>query len=187
MTKKVSVTWPASVGSGIRRKKLGDFALVRAEPILTEHNVGGADPFGKVWAVRSIIVMVLALAGFLWLVLDSHRRADDLFARERAIPAELIQRAQRGVGGDQEALGYRFFWTPGGELDPVLIAGPIEAGRTGVRWFATLDGTKIYEYDPTVFKAPPAGPNPRPMQKFLSVPAKHRSKSLRPPGWRPLH
>ena len=99
------------VGSGIRRKRLGDFALVRAAPILIEHNVGRAHPFGKVWAVRSIIVMVLALAGFFWLVLDSHLRADDLLAREQAIPAELIQRAQRGVSEGHEALGYRFFWT----------------------------------------------------------------------------
>ena len=130
--------------------------------------------------------MVLALAAFGWLVIASHRRADDLALREEAVPAQLLERAQRGVADRDEALGYSFTWTAGGEWEPILIAGPVKAGRTGVRWFATRDGHEVFEYDPTVFSASSSGPNPRPIQKYLSVPADQRSKSQRPAGWRPL-
>ena len=131
--------------------------------------------------------MVLALAGFLWMVLDSHRRAEDLLAHEAPIPHEMRERAQQGVAAEAQARGYRFFWTEGGEWEPVLIARPVEAGRTGVRWFATRTGEEIYEYDPTVFSMPRRGLNPRPIQKYLSVPERRRDQTPLPAGWRPLH
>jgi len=137
-------------------------------------------------AVRAILLMVLGLAAFAAAMLLPHRKAVDLEARESVIPQELSVRALRGAGPPEDALGYRFRWIEPGEFEPVLVAGPLEYGETGVRWFATRDGREIYEYDPTLFVAGSKGPPTRDLQKYLSLPEGQRSKSVGPFGWKPL-
>jgi len=137
-------------------------------------------------AVRAILLMVLGLAAFLAAVLLPHRQADELAAREAAIPPEIAVRAALGVKPPTEVHGYRFRWTAALEFDPLLVAGPLEYGKTGVRWFATRDGRAIYEYDPTLFVAGAKGPNTRDLQKYLSLPEGQRPKSVRLFGWKLL-
>jgi hypothetical protein len=137
-------------------------------------------------AVRAILVMVLGLTAFAAAMLLPHRKAVELQALEDGIPHELSARALRGVEPPADALGYRFRWIESGEFEPLLVAGPLEFGETGVRWFATRDGVAIYEYDPTLFAAGPKGPNTHDLQKYVSLPEGERSKSVGPFGWKLL-
>jgi len=130
--------------------------------------------------------MVLGLAAFGAAMLNPHRQAAKLEAMETPIPPELSARAARGPAAPADAHGYRFAWTERGEYEPVLIAGPLEYGSTGIRWFATRDGLAIFEYDPTLFVAGSKGPPTRDLQKYLSLPKRERSKTATPFGWKPL-
>jgi len=137
-------------------------------------------------AVRAILLMVFGLAAFVAAMLLPHRQAVQLRSLETPIPHELAVRAGRGMEPPAEALGYRFTWIEAGEYEALLVAGPLEFGGTGVRWFATRDGKEIYEYDPTLFVAGSNGPATRDLQKFVSLPVRQRSKSDRPFGWKRL-
>jgi len=136
--------------------------------------------------VRAILLMVLGLAAFAAAMLLPHRQAVRLRALEDPIPHELSARASSGFAAPAEALGYRFTWMEPGEHPAVLLAGPIELGETGVRWFATRDGREVFEFDPTLYALGSTGPPTHDLQKFLSLSVRERSKNAPIFGWKPL-
>ena len=138
--------------------------------------------------MRSLLVMALAIVGFIFIVIEPHRRASFLLESEDQALTELRARA-RGPAETQPATvgGYSFRWEFGGSDSNVLIARPTTPGESGARWFATVDGERIFEYDPALFGAGPAGPRTESMVQFLSLPASQQTLSTRPPGWKPLH
>jgi len=131
--------------------------------------------------VRSLVVLILALAGFAYLAAAPHRHAVKLLAAEDRAVDELRARAQRpAFEGVAEAAGYEFRWAE----SSVLLARP---ATTGVRWFATTDGEVIYEFDPTLFQSGPAGPATEPMVQYLLLKPGERTLGARPPGWKHLN
>lgn len=128
--------------------------------------------------MRSLLVMILGLAGFGYFVVQPHRHARSLLAAEERAIDELRAQAHRPpYQGPREADGYEFHWAESG----VLLARP---ARTGVRWFATADGESIYEFDPTLFQSGPSGPDPEPMVQYLLLKPGDRTLASRPPGWK---
>jgi len=128
--------------------------------------------------------MIIGLAGFSYLAMRPHQHAQDLLSNERAALAELRTRAQSADRPGPAAVGgYEFSW----QKQRVLIARPVRAGETGVRWFATADGALIYEFDPALFKSGSSGPPTRSMVEYLSMRESQRTKSSRPPGWKRLN
>lgn len=139
--------------------------------------------------MRALVLMIIGLAGFSYLAMRPHSHAQDLLSSERAALAELRTRARStdAKSADRPAPaavgGYEFSW----QKQRVLIARPVHAGETGVRWFATADGALIYEFDPAVFKSGPSGPPTRSMVEYLSMRESQRTESTRPPGWKRLN
>ncbi|MHC4847683.1 MAG: hypothetical protein ACYTEG_04435 [Planctomycetota bacterium] len=134
--------------------------------------------------MRALVLMIVGLAGFSYLALRPHQQAQELLSSERAAVAELRTRARSADRPAPAAVGgYEFSW----QKQRVLIARPVRAGETGVRWFATADGALIYEFDPALFKSGSSGPPTRSMVEYLSMRENLRTESTRPPGWKRLN
>ena len=150
--------------------------------------MGRPQGFGKVDPVRALVLMIIGLAGFSYIAVRPHRHAQELLSSERAALAELRTRARSADRPAPAAVGgYEFSWEFSRQKQRVLIARPVRAGETGVRWFATADGALIYEFDPALFKSGSSGPPTRSMVEYLSMRESLRTESTRPPGWKRLN
>jgi hypothetical protein len=135
--------------------------------------------------VRPLILLLLAAALFVGFVVVNHRRAAVQLDNE----AKVLQRVRQIASGPGretfEELGYRFAWLQGADLPTLLVAGPLVRGQGGVRWFATIDGREVFEFDTVIFATHGAEPETEELRRYLAQPAPEREKQ-RPAGWRPV-
>ena len=104
---------------------------------------------------------------------------------EVQVPARIRLEGKRGVQRDlPEMDGYAYGWIEGEDEKPLLIARPLTPGRTGARWFVTLDGVEVYEFDATLFQADDKGPATVAIRRFLSQAPDKRSGKSAPTGWK---
>ena len=126
-----------------------------------------------------------AVVGFVGFVVMTHRDAARLAEREEAALHRLRDIAASPPGEGFQAGRYHFAWLHGAGGASLLLAGPVEPGKDGLRWFAT-DGKTVYEFDSAVRAIPSTGPGTRGLRAYLSrSPERRREKDL-PTGWRPL-
>lgn len=133
--------------------------------------------------VRWLVLIIVAVASFAAYLLWIHGSADSLVAAERDVPAHLRALASQTARETREEKGYRFEWLRGGELPDVLVASPAEHGETGVRWFATVDGREVYQYDPVLFRAPENRPDLAALRRYLALDPDQRQHRGLPGGW----
>ncbi|MHC4819455.1 MAG: hypothetical protein ACYTF8_15530 [Planctomycetota bacterium] len=133
--------------------------------------------------MRWLILIILAVASFAAYLLWIHAGADALVAAERDVTVRLRALATETPREAREEHGYRFEWIEGQELPDVLVASPAEHGETGVRWFATVDGRAIYQYDPVLFRAPDNRPDLRALRRYLALEPDQRQHRPLPGGW----
>lgn len=137
--------------------------------------------------MRSLVVLFLAATGFVAFGVRVHQRADRTMEAEAKVPARIRLEGKRGVQTDLPPRdGYVYEWIEGENQEPILTARPIQPGRTGARWFVTLDGIEVYEFDTTLFQADDDGPATVPIRRFLEQPLKKREGSSAPTGWKPV-
>jgi len=130
--------------------------------------------------VRSLVILVVALAGFAFIVAEPHKRAQALLESEEAALAEIRARGRAAPrDGVDFAAGYEFRWAE----SAVLLARPRDSGS---RWFATADGEEVYEYDPALFQTGRDGVSTGPMVRYLLLRSTDRPAASRPPGWKPV-
>jgi hypothetical protein len=133
--------------------------------------------------VRWLVLIIVAVASFAAYLLWIHGSADTLVAAEREVSVRLRALASETTREAREEKGYRFEWISGQELPAVLVASPAEHGETGVRWFATVDGREVYQYDPVLFRAPENRPDLGALRRYLALdPDQRRHRGL-PGGW----
>ncbi len=133
--------------------------------------------------MRWLVLTVLAVASFAAYLLWIHGSAEALVATEREVCVRLRALAKEGTRAAREEHGYRFAWVEGRELPPVLVASPAVHGETGVRWFATVDGDEIYQYDPVLFRAARNRPDVAVLRRHLALSAEQRRHRPLPTGW----
>lgn len=133
--------------------------------------------------MRWLVLTVLAVASFAAYLLWIHGSAGELVANEREICERLRALAKEDTRASREEHGYRFTWVEGQELPPVLVASPAVHGETGVRWFATVDGDPIYQYDPVLFRAAGNRPDVVVLRRYLALSAEQRRNRRLPTGW----
>ncbi len=68
-----------------------------------------------------------------------------------------------------------------GDLPAVLVGRPVE-GR-GHRWFATLDGREVFQFDTIQTAAPNDSPDVTALRRWLAQQAERRSERPPPSGW----
>jgi hypothetical protein len=137
--------------------------------------------------VRSVAVLILAVAGFVLFSIRTHHRSDVAIEAEAKVPAQIRLEGKRGVQPNlPEKNGYAYEWIESEGEDEVAIlrARPTEPGRTGAIWFVTIDGIEVYEFDATLFQADAQGPPTTPIRRFLSQPSDQRDADKAPTGWK---
>lgn len=133
--------------------------------------------------MRSILIVALAAVAFGAFMLVTHRRADDILAREERALARLRKLGAAGPAAASEQGGYRFEWRTAGNLPPVLVAQPLRHGEDGYRWFVTRDGAGFYEYDTVVHRARQNRPDVDALRRHLALPEADAEEARMPFGW----
>ena len=141
---------------------------------------------GKVGRLRSLLVLLAGIGGFLALSLHTHRVSSNIEESESKVPERIRAYARQGAELDVEEDGYRYAWDRSVKGVDILVARPVELGRTGARAFATPDGVHVFEFDPTLFTAPPEGPPVAPLRRYFALPKERLEKTDPPVGWKPV-
>ena len=133
--------------------------------------------------MRWLVLIIVAVASFAAYLLWIHGSADALVATEREVLGRLRALATETPHETREENGYRFEWIEGQALPGLLVAAPAEHGETGVRWFATVDGKAIYQFDPVLFRAPQNRPDLGALRRYLALDPDQRQHRPLPGGW----
>jgi hypothetical protein len=133
--------------------------------------------------VRSLAILLAAAAVFLAYLVAAHTRANRALAGEEAALARLEELVRLGPRPELVEGGYRFAWLEGNDLPSLLVASPVRAGRDGVRWFATVDGTRIYEFDTVRYRAPAGAPRTDRLRFHVALDPADRERTRPPTGW----
>lgn len=152
-------------------------------PKITCKNGRGPKRRGYHARVRWLVLTIVAVASFAAYLLWIHGGANALVAGEREVCARLHALAKEKTREARVESGYRFAWVAGRELPAVLVASPVEYGETGVRWFATVDGDAIYQYDPVLFRAADHHPDVTRLRRYLALDADQQRHRPLPTGW----
>lgn len=126
--------------------------------------------------MRAVLVLLAAAAGFGVFLHATHDRAARLLANEAAA-------LERIRGGEGETEGYRIVRVRAEGLPDLRVARPVRPGRDGVRWFATVEGEAVYEFDTVTYAVPDDAPDTGALHRYLATAADRRPPD--PPfGWR---
>ncbi len=129
--------------------------------------------------MKATLVIALAAAGFAGYLVWTHQRAAALMEREEEALERLLTLAASGAAAAPASEGgYRFV-----RLDGLWYAAPERHLETGVRWFATADGSAAYAFDPVRRTVRDHQADLRPIRRYLARPEAEREKAGLPVGW----
>lgn len=129
--------------------------------------------------MRPVLVLVACAVLFGGFLVRSHMRANRLLSNEGAALARLAEMARPEARLPADRDGYRFL-----KVSDLTVARPVRPGTDGTRWFATQDGSEIWEYDTVLFRSARGKPDIRALARFLALADKKRAETRAPYGWR---
>ncbi|MGQ0614273.1 MAG: hypothetical protein ACT4PV_11100 [Planctomycetaceae bacterium] len=132
------------------------------------------------------LLLVATAALFAYLVAGHHWVAARMVAAEKAAFARMSVLALAGPAQEVREGAYRFHWLEAEGIPPLLVAEPERQGIDAVRIFATLDGKRIYEFDPVTSRTRDDRPELEKLHLHLTLPEREGARRLRlPSSWVP--
>ncbi|MEE8104033.1 MAG: hypothetical protein V3T86_00705 [Planctomycetota bacterium] len=136
--------------------------------------------------MRSLIVLIVAVAAFAYVLVRPHTIAEAMLQSERdAVERLMALHATPGRESREEA-GYRFRWSVDGPMPEILVAEPLIPGQSGARSFAVGPDKRVYVRDPVTSAALPPPMIEAALRRHLGLSAKERAQKPGPRAWRLL-